>query len=122
MKYREHTVVQKIAVAGLLLEAVGWICLIPAYLIWMSMGNILDILLPVLMGGNGIAFFLLARGIIRGKKPWRVLSIVWVAINLVLTFTDQFGAADLAALVVNGALLALLIAGGYKAPCWKETI
>lgn len=122
MAYREHTVVQKIAIAGLLLEAVGWFALIPIYLIWMSMGNILDIILMILMGGNGIAFSLLARGMIRGKKLWRVLSIVWVGINLVLTFTDQFGAADFVALAVNGGLLTLLIAGGYKPPVRKETI
>ena len=111
---RKHTVVQKVAIGGLILEAVGWLALILAYLIWISMGTTMDIILMALMGGNGIVFFLLAWGMIRGKKPWWILSIIWVGINLALTFTDQFGAADWAALGVNGGLLTLLIVGGYK--------
>lgn len=115
MEYKGHTVVRKIAIAGLILEAVGWLLLIPAYLIWMSQGTMMDITLMVLMGGNGIAFSLLAGGMVRGRKLWWILSIIWVGINLVLTFTDQFGAADFVALALNGGLLVLLIAGGYKA-------
>lgn len=115
MEYKGHTVVRKIVIAGLILEAVGWLLLIPAYLIWMSQGTMMDITLMVLMGGNGIAFSLLAGGMVRGRKLWWILSIIWVGINLVLTFTDQFGAADFVALALNGGLLVLLIAGGYKA-------
>ena len=115
MEYKGHTVVRKIAIAGLILEAVGWLLLVPVYLIWMSQGTMMDITLMVLMGGNGIAFSLLAGGIVRGRKLWWILSIIWVGINLVLTFTDQFGAADFVALALNGGLLVLLIAGGYKA-------
>lgn len=114
MKYGDHTTVQKIAIAGLILEAVGWFLLIPVYAIWISKGTATDIILMVLMGGNGIAFLLLTRGMLRGRKLWRNLSIIWVGINLVLTFTDQFGAADWVALIVNGGLLAVLIAGGDK--------
>jgi hypothetical protein len=120
MKKRDRTVIQKIAIAVLILEAVGWLGLIPVYLIWMSKGTAMDIILMILMGGNGIAFSLLARGMIRGKKLWWILSIIWVGLNLVLTFTDQFGAADWAALIANGGVLMLLIIGGYKSRSEKE--
>ena len=114
MDHKKRTAVQKIAIGGLMLEAAGWAGLALAYLIRMSEGTMTDIMLMALMAGNGIAFGLLAWGMIRGKKPWWILSIIWVGINLALTFTDQFGAADWAALGVNGGLLTLLIVGGYK--------
>ena len=109
-----HTAVKKIAIAGLTLESVGWLGLTLVYLIWISVGTIMDMILMVLMAGNGIAFLLLTRGMIRGRKLWWILSIIWTGINLVLTLTDQFGIWDWVALVVNGVLLTLLIIGGYK--------
>lgn len=111
---KNHTVIQKIAIAGLILEAAGWLALILVYMIWVSAKTTTDMLLMALMGGNAIAFFVLMRGMIRGKKLWWILSVIWVGINLALTFTDQFGTADWIALAVNGGLLALLIVGGYK--------
>lgn len=122
MGTRGRTIIQKIAVGGLILEAVGFVFLTVAYLVWISKGTTVDLILAVLIFGDAVAFGLLAWGMIRGTKLWWILSLLWVGLNLVLTVTDQFGAADWAALIYNGVLLILLVVGGYTAQAGRKGI
>lgn len=66
--------------------------------------------IAILMLGNAAAMQWLGWGIGRQNRRFYVLGIVWLAINILLTLTDEFGLYDLLILVLNAGTLALLIA------------
>jgi uncharacterized membrane protein YhaH (DUF805 family) len=46
-----------------------------------------------------------------GRRPFYYLALAVMAINIILTFTDQFGLLDFLTLVIDLAIVAILIAG-----------
>jgi hypothetical protein len=64
-----------------------------------------------LLGADGAAF-VLAAGLFRRRGAWLDVAVAaLVAVNLLLTTTDQVGLLDLAALVLLGGLLVLIAIG-----------
>ncbi len=60
------------------------------------------------MVGNGAALALAAWAVLRGRRFVDVGAGMLLAVNAMLSVTDQLGLADLAALALNLATLALL--------------
>ena len=67
------------------------------------------LILAALMVGNALGFFVLGLGIRSARRFWFSLGYVFLAINILLTFTDQFGAWDLITLILDILLLVLLV-------------
>lgn len=71
----------------------------------LEMTSGLIFILTVLMLGNAAIFGVCAWGF--EKKGFATFTLVWLVINIILTFTDEFGFYDLVNLIIN--LLALLL-------------
>lgn len=67
-------------------------------------------LLAALMAGNAAAMALCAWGLGRRKKIFDLFALLALAVNILLTFTDQFGLLDLLTLLLDLVLLILVIA------------
>lgn len=67
-------------------------------------------ILAVLMFGNGLVFILF--GWLTGRQRRRILylGLAFLALNILLTLTDEFGILDLLTLLVDLALVVLLLA------------
>jgi len=65
--------------------------------------------LALLMLGNAILLGFFAWRVLRGQRVIDYAALLWVAINLVLTITDEIGVYDLAALILNLSLLIMLV-------------
>jgi len=63
----------------------------------------------LLMFGNAGAMLLAAVGLGQRKRLFDFFAVALIAVNIVLTVTDQFGALDLATLVIDLILLGLLV-------------
>jgi hypothetical protein len=66
-------------------------------------------IVTVLMFGNAAALALCGWGIGIGQKGYLYLSLAVLGVNILLTFTDQVGALDIATLAIDVILLGLLI-------------
>jgi lysylphosphatidylglycerol synthetase-like protein (DUF2156 family) len=64
----------------------------------------------ILMLGNCAAMLLCGVGLGKHQKRFFYLALVVLAVNIVLTVTDEFGIFDLITLLIDLALLGLLIA------------
>ncbi|HEY9088690.1 MAG TPA: hypothetical protein VIO36_11025 [Anaerolineaceae bacterium] len=60
------------------------------------------------MLANAVILALIGLGLRRQKTVYYRLAVVYLALNLVLTITDQFGTADLAYILVVLAMLIFL--------------
>lgn len=69
---------------------------------------IVALVIALLMFGNAGAMLLAALGLGQRKRLFVYFASALIAINIVLTVTDQFGALDLATLVIDVILLGLL--------------
>lgn len=68
------------------------------------------LIVALLMFGGAAVFAVLAAGL--GRWRWAYpASLLWMAANIVLTITDDFGAADLLYLLLATLILVLLAAG-----------
>ncbi len=68
-------------------------------------------IVAVLMFGN-VAAFLLAAWLLSWRPKWGFyVTLAVLLVNIVLTFTDQFGLFDLLTLLLDLTILALLLAG-----------
>lgn len=67
-------------------------------------------ILGVLMLGNGIALALAGIFSLRGHRFIDLFALGLLALNALLSITDEIGVLDLAALLVNGILFAWLCA------------
>jgi hypothetical protein len=65
-------------------------------------------LLAIMMAGNGMIFLILGIFSQRGWRWMFYFSLAFLAVNILLTFTDQFGFFDLLTLVIDIALVVLL--------------
>lgn len=63
----------------------------------------------ILMFGNAGAMLLAGIGIGKPRRLFYLFAMAVLAVNIILTFTDQFGIFDLLTLLVDLALLAFLI-------------
>lgn len=96
-----------IARALFLLNAVIWVLLAAATLLRSANGLAWG--LALLMLANAGVMLWAGRGIGRRQKRFYYLALAVLAVNIVLTVTDQFGALDLSTLVIDVLLFALLI-------------
>jgi len=77
-------------------------------------------IIAILMAGNASAMFLAGWGIGKRHKWFYYLGIAVLAVNIVLTVTDQFGLLDLLTLLIDVTLLVLLLATRSRyARDWK---
>ena len=77
-------------------------------------------ILIVLMIANGAVLLGLSRWL-RGLGPSVLIAApLWVAVNLILTLTDQVGPADLAVMVLNAITLLLLLTLGVV--WWRRRV
>ena len=104
----------KTAQALFLLNAVIWLVLAAVTLIRLSDGGaeraMTMLVVAVMMFGNVAAMLICGWGIGRGQKGFYYLAFAVVIVNIVLTFTDQFGLLDLITVIVDFVLLGFLIA------------
>jgi hypothetical protein len=66
-------------------------------------------IVAVLMFGNACAMLIVGLGIATLNRWWYFLGIAVLAVNILLTFTDEFGFLDFITLLIEVALLGLLI-------------
>lgn len=64
----------------------------------------------LMMFGNAGAMLTSAAGIGGRRKSWYYFAFAVLVVNIILTFTDQFGFFDFATLVIDLVLIGLLIA------------
>mgnify|MGYP001071349230 CR=1 FL=1 len=69
----------------------------------------IQVIVPLLMFGNTAMMFLAGWGIKRGWRQIYSLATVVIAVNILLTFTDQIGILDWITLVIDLVLLILLV-------------
>jgi hypothetical protein len=75
-----------------------------------SMGLLGVTVVGVLMLGNAAAFALAGWGIGRGRKLMEYFALALLAVNILLTFTDQVGLLDWLTLILDVVILGLLAA------------
>ena len=63
----------------------------------------------ILMLGNGVALALAGWLSLRGQRLVDYAAFALVALNALLSVTDEIGVLDVVSLLVNGALLVLLV-------------
>ena len=73
-----------------------------------SIGSLLAV---AFMVGNALGFLLLGWGIRSRKRLWTLMAYPFLAVNILLTITDEFGAWDLITLLIDVSLLILLVLG-----------
>ena len=104
---------KKVAQALFMLNVVIWVILgilSLARITKSPVGTITRWVIGILMFGNAGAMLLSAIGIGRGGRAFYYFALAVLAVNIVLTFTDQFGVYDLLTLIIDVILLGLLIA------------
>ena len=110
----------KAAQALFYLNAMIWFAFGLATLIRIGNGNnahrLAALILTLFMLGNVAAMLVSGWGLGTRSKWLYLLAIAVILVNIILTFTDQFGLFDFLTLVVDVVILVLLIAirGGYK--------
>jgi len=67
-------------------------------------------IIAILMAGNAGMMLLCGWGLGTDHRLFYYLALIVMAVNIILTFTDQFGLLDFLTLVIDLAILALLIA------------
>lgn len=97
-----------------LVNGLVWLLLGVLFIIRMdggnSMGSTMRWVVFVLMLANGLAMFWIGWRIAQPDKRFYYLGIVVLAVNILLSITDEFGWLDLATMLVDVLLLGLLIA------------
>ena len=71
-------------------------------------------IIAMMMFGNAGAMVISGIGLGTRRRGFYVLALAVLLINILLTFTDEFGLFDFLTLVLDLAILALLIATGKR--------
>jgi hypothetical protein len=71
--------------------------------------SLLKWIITLLMMGNATVAVWLGQGLRKQRKPFYYLALGYLAINIVLTITDDFGLADLTYLLFIGVLFITLL-------------
>jgi len=66
-------------------------------------------IIALMMVGNGAVLIALGLGLVKYPKLLFRLGLLVVVVNILLTFTDQFGFFDIATLVIDLALFNMLM-------------
>jgi hypothetical protein len=97
------------------LNAVIWIFLGALYLWQFSSDSgglsYADWIVAGLMFANALAMLLLALIIGKRRRIYYFLALAVLAVNILLTVTDEFGLLDLVVLLLGLAILVLLVGG-----------
>ncbi len=98
------------------LNAVIWLAIGAATLLRQSgRGSSVGIwVLAVLIAGNAAAMAVCAWGLGQRGKLFIYLALLVLAVNILLTFTDQFGLLDLLTLLLDLVILALVLVLFYS--------
>ncbi len=80
----------------------------------MEAGNALRWVLTIMMVANAAILLWLGVTIADGQSQVFFLAIVYTALNIVLSITDQFGWVDFLVLLLNLCLLGLLFVTRYR--------
>lgn len=91
------------------INAAIWIAFGTSTLVRMEGQGVVAWVLAVLMFGNAGAMLLSGWGLAKQKGSFFYLAVAVLAVNIVLTITDEFGPFDLIVLLIDLALLVLLI-------------
>jgi hypothetical protein len=67
------------------------------------------VVIAILMFGNAAAMLVCGVGLGTRQRRFYFLALAVLAVNLILTVTDQFGLLDLLTLLLDVALLGLLV-------------
>jgi uncharacterized membrane protein (DUF2068 family) len=90
-----------------------WLVLGYAYLLRLSRAGTAPqstmLVIAVLMFGNSVAMLLVGWGLGRRNHWLYYFALAVLAINILLTFTDQFGILDLITLLVDIGIVVLLV-------------
>jgi hypothetical protein len=111
---RENTMPEKSLIrmtqALFLFNAVIWLVITIASLVRLDSNSaITPWIIAILMLGNVAAFLLSSWGVGTGQKRFLALALVVLAINILLTITDQVGFLDIATLAIDLILIGLVI-------------
>lgn len=77
-------------------------------------GDLLHRLIALMMLANAAVMFWLGVLIVSGRAQIFFLAILYVALNAVLSITDQFGWIDFFVLLLNLCLLGMLLVTRYR--------
>ena len=72
-----------------------------------------SVLMAVMMIGNASIFGLCAWKLTQRK--FKLIGMVWLLVNVVLTFTDQFGIFALVTLILDILILGLVFLQSFRA-------
>ncbi|MBN1314855.1 MAG: hypothetical protein JXA42_05285 [Anaerolineales bacterium] len=96
-----------------LVNAVIWVALAVSTLARMAGGSaggvVFGLVIAALMVGNAAGMLVCGVALRARRKPVYYLALGFLAINILLTFTDQFGLLDLITLVIDVVIVVLLI-------------
>lgn len=103
----------KAAQALLLLNTVIWLGIGLSSLLRTSYANpdrtIIIVIITILTFGNAAAMFVCGVGLGKQRRLFYFLALAVLTINIILTFTDQFGILDFITLVIDVIILGILI-------------
>jgi MFS family permease len=74
----------------------------------------LGVIISIMMFGNAVGMFVCGIVATRREKLFYYFTLFFLAVNIVLTFTDQFGFWDLITLIIDVVIVVLLIVGRKK--------
>jgi lysylphosphatidylglycerol synthetase-like protein (DUF2156 family) len=98
--------------------ALFWMVVAAAYVLrpWLTGTpiSLLKWIITLLMFGNAATAVWLGQGLQKQRKPFYYLALGYLAVNIVLTITDDFGIADLTYLLFMGALFITLLRSKEK--------
>lgn len=105
----------KLTQAGLFANALVWLVFgIASLILAVNSGTLTRWIYSALMFANAAVMAWLGTQIISGRKGIFFLAILYMAVNVVLTITDQFGLVDALILFLNLALLGLLFVTRHR--------
>ena len=97
----------------LYLNTAVWLLLGVLTLLRLSDNNVNQIvgisIIALLMFGNAGAMLVVAWLLGKRQKRFYLFALTVLLVNIILTFTDQFGMADLVTLIIDLVILGLLI-------------
>lgn len=103
----------RIAQILLYFNAVIWLLFSAATIISMISGDVTQIFSGIILGtlmlGNVALLYGAGLGIKRPRQRYLYFALAILALNLILSITDEFGLLDLATLLLNLATIMLLI-------------
>jgi hypothetical protein len=96
------------------LNAVIWVALGVVSLLRLSRSGplpvVMALVIAIMMSGNAGAMLVSGIGLGKRRMFWFYLALAVLGINIILTFTDEFGLLDFVTLLIDLTLLGLLIA------------